>query len=351
MLRVLVILAALSVLSGVMADTNGPGEVAMHDLGPKYAATGHPGHEGHKRVNHDILLSNDLVTYGIRYCACTDKSHAPYVVPLEGYIGMPRPCACNWYHSGFMEIIVDGDNIGRYPLADFAALGSGPRGLARMVWDYAGGRVRVSFLLEPGSRYLKVQILLSPSKPPKSIVLALRCYPSYFTSYYHRQGARRIVTPSAEVKQGERKTLPASDNWWALYKDDVFDPARGEGEGPCGLMLMPAQAKSITFAPGDYAVETRIEYKPDQRDLRLAFWDFKGMANAKALELMKKTTSQVLAQLLTTNFTPLLVQRTSLAAERAEFERLRALAGPKLAAEEEKRLAAAEKALQAARKG
>ncbi len=329
-----------------------PPEVEVLDAGVSIRKISSPGHEGHEHASQDIMLRNDLVGYRVRYCACVDKAHAPLVAPVEGYVGMPQPASCNWYHSGFLRILIDGEDVGKYPLADFSALDSGERGLCRMVWEYPGGRVRLSFVLDPGDRGLKTQILLSPKQPPKSVVVSLNCYPSFFTSHYKRQGARKIVTPGGEVKEGARLAGPAVEHWWALYKDDVFDVARGEGEGPCAMLLIPAQAETVDFAPGGYAVGTTITFKADQSDLRLAFWDFKGMTNAEALDYMKEHAGQTLAALLNTSFRPLLVEELDLAAERAELDRLAAAVGESDALREERKvLAEAEQALLAAREG
>jgi len=303
-------------------------EVSASDLGVRYRTVQHPGHEGHKAISHDILLQNDLITYGIRYTACIDKAHAPRVAPLEGYIGMPRPCACNWYHSGFLEIVINGEDIGTYPLGDFSVLDSGGRGLCRLVWDYPAGQVRVSFVLDPSARYLKCQIRLRPKAHVKSISLRLRCYPSYFTAYHHRQGARRVRTPAALVREGENKTLTGEQNWWALYYDEVFDVARGEGEGPCGLLFVPRQVKTMRIAPGGYSVNTELQVKPTEGDIRLVFAEFPGTANADALKFMQRSASSILADLTATDFTPRLIANTDFDALGKELADLVARARP-----------------------
>lgn len=37
--------------------------------------------------------------YSISWKACVDEAHGGKVSPLEGYVGMPGPTSCNWYHS------------------------------------------------------------------------------------------------------------------------------------------------------------------------------------------------------------------------------------------------------------
>jgi hypothetical protein len=338
--------------SAALPAEGGPPRVAVADLGPVDRATEYPGHQGHMTTTHDIALQNDLLTYALRYTACIDKAHAPFVAPIEGYIGMPGPTSCNWYHSGFLRIAIDGDDIGRYPLGDFSALDSGDRGLARMVFDYPGGQVRVTFLLEPGARNLLCQVLLRPKTKPKSVAVALVCYPSAFTAWIHRQGAREVVTPASRIKQGEDRKLPGADNWWAFYQDGTFDVARGEGEGPCALLFVPRQVQAVRFQPLDYPVMTWLECNPDETDLRFALWDMPGVANADGLKLMQSTAAPVLAHLLTADFRPLIVSRSNVDALRAELAGIVTRVGPSEASKKaEAALTEAAQSLQAARQG
>ncbi|MBC7289154.1 MAG: hypothetical protein H5T86_14180 [Armatimonadetes bacterium] len=327
--------------------------VAVTDLGRNTRTTGYPGHESHKGITHDIILDNEIIKYAIRYTVCADQSHAPRVVPLEGYVGMPGPCACNWYHSGFLQIIVNGEDVGTYPLGDFSAIDSGERGMCRMVWEWPGGVVRLSFVLDPGKRYLKSQILIRPSGDVKSISLRLRCYPSFFTAYHRREGKREIVTPELVVNQGEDKTLPGEKGWWALYQDAVFDVARGEGEGPCGLVFLPAQVESVRFRPGSYAVETELAVKPSERDIRLGLMEFPGVPNADALKFLKDSAAEILADLTVTDFRPRLLWAINLDEEARELESLIAKAnlGGEEAAKFRNMLAEDRKAAEAALAG
>jgi hypothetical protein len=346
-------LVLLTLIASVCAAEGGPPKVGVAETANQNGTASYPpGHEGHVTTTHDYALSNDLLTYAIRYTADVDKAHAPYVSPVEGYIGMPQPSACNWYHGGFMRVIIDGDDIGRYPLGDFSALDSGDRGLVRMVWDYPGGQVRISFVLEPGARDLQCQVLLRPKTKPKSVVVALVCYPSAFTSWMHRKGAREITTPASRVLEGEDKTLPGAQNWWAFYDDGVFDVARGEGEGPCGMLAVPKQVKTARFQPSDYPITTTLDLDPDQTDFRFAFWDMPRVTNADGLKLMQTGAAPVLAHLLIEDFRPMIVQSPNVDALRAELAKIVAAVGPSdMTKKAEAALSEAAQSLEAARQG
>lgn len=281
----------------------------------------HPGHKGHLHQSRDATFLLTDAYYTIRYCACVDKAHDGKVVPLEGYIGMPAPCQCNWYHSGFLAILVNGRDIGVTPLAGMTIAESGSRAILDMVWLADAGAVRARFLGLPRRDCLYCEITIDPKEPVKSLAARLACYPSFFTSAYHRDGARRIQTPNTLVRQGQRVNLPAKDHWWAVYYDEIFDTAKGEGEGPCALLVASDQVSEIGFEPGGYAVGTRITCAAGTTRLRLALWDFKGKSNSQAIERLRAIGPQIRQELSTLDFTPAAVKGFNLAAIRGELQR------------------------------
>ncbi len=230
------------------------------------------------------------------------------VVPIEGYIGMPRPSSCNWYHGGFLFVSINGHDIGTTPITSMMAVESGGRAIVDLVWEASDADVRVRFLGLPGRDYLATEISIDPKQEINKLELSLRCYPSFFTSHHKREGARRIQTPSTLIEQGSRTTLPAAENWWAVYYDDVFDVAKGEGSGPCAVLIPPGEASEVSFDPGGYAVSTSISYPPDTRTIRLAFWEFTGATNADALARVQAGAEEIGRMLLETDFRPRSVQ-------------------------------------------
>jgi hypothetical protein len=98
--------------------------------------------------------------------------------------------------------------------------------------------------------------------------------------------------------------LPAQGNEWLLYYDEVFDVARGEGVGPCAMVISSDEATSVRVQPGSYAVDTEVSYKPDGRRLHLAFWDLAGRTNADALQALPGAAEKTQAQFVRHTFTP-----------------------------------------------
>ncbi len=283
------------------------------------------GHEKETLHEREAQFSLGEQAYGISYKAGYNDEFPDRAFPLEGYIGMHAPTSCNWYHSGFLFVSVNGKDIGTAPLSSMTISETQTRGVLDLVWHHPVADVRVRFLGEPKEDHLKCEIAIEPKEQVQSVGITLRCYPSFFTSHHKRVGARRITTPSSLISEGERKTVPAAENWWAVYTDDVFDVAKGEGAGPCAMMLLPGQAQTIDFAPGGYAVDTRIQYPPETRAMRMAFWEFPGVANAAALDSIRSRADSLRASLEQADFVPSAVRGVDAAAMRAEIQRAMAV--------------------------
>ncbi|NCO37564.1 MAG: hypothetical protein COY42_07850 [Armatimonadetes bacterium CG_4_10_14_0_8_um_filter_66_14] len=177
----------------------------------------YPGHPSHTFLERTAGFRFGPVAYAIAYKACIDKAHGGKVAPLEGYIGMPVPTACNWYHSGFLFVSLNGQELGTTPLSSMLVAQRGERAILDLVWRHEVANVRVRFVGLPGSDHLDCEIALEPKQEITSVAAGLRCYPSFFTSHYKRAGARRIQTPGALVEEGNKATLEAGANWWGLY--------------------------------------------------------------------------------------------------------------------------------------
>jgi len=315
--------------------------IADVGLGPveSRGVEGDPSRRGQVYRSQLATFTQDALHYGIRYNVCVDTTQGDRLLPSEGYLGMPLPSSSNWYHSGFLFLVLNGQDIGsRTPLASMRVTERGSRAIVDLVWHDPAAEVRARFLALPRRDWLACEIAIEPNEPLDSIVLRLTCFPSYFTAWNKRDGARRIRTPGPLIEQGKPATLPAKDAWWAVYYDEIFDVAKGEGEGPCAMLLLPDEAAEVSFEPGSYAVGTRIRHPASARRLRLAFWDFHGTTNAEALARLEHGAEDVRRELAALDFTPAAIQGVDLAKLRAEVEKaiesesIRAALGGRLAA-------------------
>ena len=190
------------------------------------------------------------------------------------------------------------------------------------MWHPATGPVRVRFLALPDDDRLLCEVRTDTAQENCQISLQLSCYPSFFTTHHHRVGDRRVLTPTAEVKEKEKREFPVETDDWAFYQDTVFDPARQEGEGPCAVLIGPAAGARIRHEPGGYAVQTRVDLAPSTQAARLVFWDFAGQDNASALARFQAAVEPTRATLAALDFTPARLRAADFAALRQQVTAL-----------------------------
>jgi hypothetical protein len=193
------------------------------------------------------------------------------------------------------------------------------RGYTDLVWHHELADVRARFIGIAGKTALYCAITVEPAAPLETLTVRARCYPSFFTSHHNRTGARRIQTPATLVEQGQNTSFDASANWWLCYYDEVFDVAKGEGSGPCAMLILPDQAGTIACKPGGYAVGTEIQYPPETTTIRLAFWDFKGRHNQDVLADMPNQAAATRNELAKLDPTPRAIRDATLQTRRDEI--------------------------------
>ena len=277
---------------------------------------------GKQRAEQSFKFILGEKRYRIRYTVVADPAQPDKAFPTEGYVGMPGPCSCNWYHSGFIFVKVNGQDIGATKLHKGYVAETGKRAIADMVWDAAPARGRLRFAGMPGDDKLLCEVALEPKEEIKDLQIMLRCYPSFFTSWHKRKGGRKILTPAATINQGENVSHPAAEHWYAVYYDTIFDVAKGEGSGPCAALFSPDAVETVKFGVGGYAVTTHLICNPGARSVRLAFWDFPKARNEEVLAAFGEHASEWAAQLRDFDFTPAAVRSFDPKAELAELARL-----------------------------
>ena len=262
--------------------------------------------------------------YRVKYRVVVDPAQPDKVATGEGAVGLPTPCSCNWYHSGFLFVRINGKSIGKVRLRDGYVCETGQRAIADLVWDTPEAAVRLRFAGLPRDDKLFCEIAIDPKVEVKELAIKLRCYPSFFTAHHKRKGDRKIKTPAATFNQGQNVKLPAAEHWYGAYYDTIFDVAKGEGEGPCAMMFVPEPVKELRFNVGSYAVDTNLICKPDARTVRLALWEFPKVVNADVLAAFDKQADAWQQQLKTLDFTPTIVSTFDAKAELAALAKLAA---------------------------
>jgi len=275
---------------------------------------------GHPIRTHQISLQNALRNYSFKYTGCQDPSHNGEHPASEGNFGMPTPTACNWYHSGFLTIDINGKDVVRQDVKEMRVTESGARGAFQVIWAHPDAEVSLRFVLLPGSNHVLCLLKWQPRPGAtlKKITVGLRCYPSFFTAARQRQGERHVKTPRTDQQEPTTLELVPAQDPWLLYYDTIFDMARGEGEGPCAALVEQAALQGGKVSIGDYAVMTYLNPKPEAGSFRFALYDFAGSTNAEAEAYLQAHGTEDLAQLLATDFRPEIVRALDLAKLKAE---------------------------------
>lgn len=317
--------ALIVLLVASLAAQNQPARVTVNDRGvtTRVPGQGAPPHTiGLTQLNHAVDLDTGKVNYGLLYVACVDPKDPKGAIPGEGYIGMPGPVACNWYHSGFFDLEINGRSIGRTMIHSLTARGVADRGYCDFVFDTPMAVVRVRFVALTGGDCLYAQALLEPKEEITSLRLTTRCYPSAFVS----NADRHVLTSTRDLKQGEKADLDAASEWWTLYYDSVFDKGyqspTATGVGPCAMLWQPGEVDKAGFTVGGYGIDTVFTLKPGLRDFRFVFFDYAGTRNADAIADLRSRADGLLKQLATFEFTDPSLVAWNLPQRQEEVKRL-----------------------------
>ncbi|MEN6548547.1 MAG: hypothetical protein ABFE07_21080 [Armatimonadia bacterium] len=295
----------LALVGAAMAEEAAP-QVLVGDRGlqDRTIGPGAPAHTvGLKGVEHLMTLDTGARQFGLRYVVARDPKDEAAAIPGEGYIGMPEPTAANWYHGGFFQLVINGEDIGRTFAHSVTGRSLGNRGYVDFVFDTRQAVVRVRFVGKAGDDALYCQALLEPKQEIKSLKLVLRCYPSAFIS----DGERHVMTPVRDLKQGEKAELDLANEEWLLYYDSLYDAgytsAHGTAAGPCSALFPGSQASKCGFTVASYGIDTVFELKPMLRDFRFVFFDYAGTKNAEAQADLRRRAQGLLQELVTFQFT------------------------------------------------
>ncbi len=324
------LLAAAVALAGWAAlAQEQPEQVLVSDQGVRsgIAGPGAPAHVvGLERMEHNYVIDTGAIHYGLRYCVAHDPKRPGIAIPGEGYIGMAEPTGFNWYAGGFFDLQINGTSIGGVPIHSLTGRSVGQRGFVDFVFDTPQAVVRIRFVALAGGDALYGQALLEPKVEIKSLRIGLRCYPAGFIS----AGEKHVLTATRDLKQGARAELDPAAEWWLLCYDQIFDQgyatATHRGQGPCAVLWLGEQVTKVAFTVGGYGIEIPVDLKPDQRDFRFVFFDYKGQKNAAAEADLRRRAPALTEELRGFSFTDTSLADWPLEAKQKEVQEVLATA-------------------------
>lgn len=302
MRSIMTFLLLLAPLASFAADTP-PVIITDYGVQTRLIGPGAPPQTiGLQLYQQNIVMDTGVKQYGLQYVVAHDDKRPGQAVIGEGYIGMPHPSACNWYHGGFFDLQINGKTIGTTPIHSMTGRTTGDRGTVDFVFDTPLAVVRIRFVTLSGSDALFCQALLEPKVEVKSLRLVVRCYPSAFVS----NAERHVLTPTRDLAQGEKAQLDLAQENWLLYYDRIYDAGYVSptytGVGPCAMLWPGSEADQVGFTVGGYGIDTVMDLKPQLRDFRFVFFDFSGTKNDAATADLRARAGGLQQQLATFPF-------------------------------------------------
>jgi hypothetical protein len=217
--------------------------------------------------------------------------------PLSNAFCMIRPAQANWSScDSFFDLLIDGVSVCMNK-AEISGFGSGrENGGFKIKWDSPKAIVTVCFTAESLRNWLLVQVSVRAKTPIKTFIVYLRCYPNSYAGDWkmgRKLRERHIVTAKGNYIANNHETqniVLTNAEPWIVYYDAAFDLGENRilpngkkciGHGPCAMAYMPEETTKAIIKLGNYAIDTKLFYLGDKRDIHLMLWDFGLGASAK----------------------------------------------------------------------
>lgn len=261
---------------------------------------------GHQIDKRQISFDSGKMRYILAYSGCIDPSHGDKRPSSEGNFGMPSPSSANWYHSGFLRILINGEDAVAYRVAQWQVIENDRRGTFQVIFAHPDADVGLRIMMLPDGNHLLANVKWLPREGAniEKVTIELRSYPSFFTAARNRAGERHCRTPRTDMAESATLELVPEEDIWMLYYDTVFDVARGEGDGPCAALVVPEGMTGGNVRITSYPVTTSFNFAPQAGEARFAVYDFAGKTNAEALQYMQNHGARDQKQLAEVDFRP-----------------------------------------------
>jgi hypothetical protein len=240
---------------------------------------------GEKFPTEWITLNSGRFVYGIRH----DQKYS------SGAIGIMAPTTANWYQSGMLNILINGERFNLLPENhETIKLEEGVIGKAVFSWENEVTKLYLNFYLYALDDKLFMDILLEPKKEIKSIELRFTNYTAGFI--YDRK--HLIYTGERQIdKKGWNKiNLPAER--WLLLTDDNMDFANNnKSQGPSAIAYIPDNFTEAQIYLGGYSCGLNFKCKPEARRFIFALWEFPGKGNKETAGNIKELISDAVEKM------------------------------------------------------
>jgi hypothetical protein len=255
-------------------------------MNQKYTFWGRGKYPENKNVKgRMIVLANSKVTYSFWMPGKVEDGK--WITLL----GMPGPSKHNWYGNGFFTIKSWKFDSTKAP-AEIKDVSKGEAGSFTICWKDDNYEVETKITLPDDADQLLIvtKLLKFPAKV-KSYTVSLRCYPGH-SGWSYKSGMklrqRGVMTPAREenIKEETKAFDLDEKEIWCLFYDRYYDFEKNRGEGPCGILLNPAETLKANIRVTNYACYANLTYSTKKQS-DIILWDFHKMTNKQAVDYMK----------------------------------------------------------------
>ncbi len=233
-----------------------------------------------------ITLRRGLFTYLLRYSQTIEKDGRKHRTRWHfgAGLGMLGPSNRNWYDAGFIDLVLDGKSLDAWTPEISVGEHQGQRCLTSR---WSTGRADVVMDLWPrADGGLAVVGEAVPKTNLKSAELRLWCIPSA-GMWDTKDMDKAVVTPSGTFPHGKAVSLKPGERW-IFYMDRTYDVPHKGAEGPCAVVFLDPAPAGVSTDNGHYVVTTTARLDPQRPRFSIVLYDFHGLKNSEALELLRR---------------------------------------------------------------
>ena len=228
--------------------------------------------DGCKCLNQQFQFMSEGARFDLIYDIETGKDIPPgkcdskQWIFTQGFVpfGMTFPTMANWYGQGFFKIHIDGISLHDIPAKFRIVRASGPDTMLEGVWITSKGPVYVRFAMRGYDDKLLMQVALDTNTKADKIEVELLAYPQGFNPL-----KLCVRTGKRNISKADKIFLDKDKEPWAVY----YDAGKKSG-GPCGLVYVPSEVKSVVVDLEPYQINTILTAKPGGRQVTIGLWDF-----------------------------------------------------------------------------
>lgn len=234
-----------------------------------------------------ISMNSGKFIYELRH----DQKYA------NGAIGISKPTQGNWYQSGMLNIIINGERFNLLPANnEKIEIEEGEIGKVKFSWETETAKVFLNFYLYALDDKLFMEVQIEPKKEINSLDIKFINY----TGGFNREREHIVYTNERKIceKGWNRINIPAEN--WLLLTDEKMDYGKNEKAlGPSAIAYISEKFSEGKIYLGGYSCEIAFKCKPEEKKFIFCLWEFPDKTNKEIGEIFKNFTQDAFDKMKT----------------------------------------------------